>query len=256
MNLFQKFTQLHQQQSPLLIGNIWDVNSAALFENAGYKAIATSSQALAIANGYDDGEEVPFDLLVRLAKRVVEKVNIPFSVDIEAGYARSVEGIIENIKSLHDVGVVGINLEDTISGATRSLQPTDMFREILSRIAEYISRNNLEIFINVRTDGFLLGLPNALEETISRIKSYEDTGASGIFTPCITAKSDIKAVVESTKLPINVMCMPGLPGFDELEALGVKRISMGGFLFFKVNDEITKIAGAVKSGNSFNSIFS
>ncbi len=256
MNSFEKFARLHQQPNPFLLGNIWDVNSAVLFENAGYKAIGTSSQALAIANGYDDGEQVPFDLLVRLAKKVVEKVTIPFSVDIEAGYARSIEGIVENISRLHDAGIAGINLEDTIPGATRELQQVDKFREILSNAADYISRNNLNLFINVRTDGFLLGLPNALEETITRIKSYDNTGASGIFTPCITAESDIKAVVESTKLPINVMCMPDLPGFDELATLGVKRISMGGFFFFKINDEITKMAKTVSNSGSFKPLFS
>lgn len=254
MNSFETFKQLHQNSSPFLLGNIWDVNSAKVFEASGYKAIGVSSQALSNAFGYDDGENLPFDLLLQVAKRVVEVVNIPFSVDIEGGYSRSIDGIINNIDKLHDAGVVGINLEDTIAGATRRLQPVAEFQKTLSAVADHISRSNLQLFLNIRTDGFLLGLPTALAETLTRIKSYEDAGAAGIFTPCITNSDDIKGVVSSTKLPINVMCMPALPGFDELDSLGVKRISMGPFLFSKVYGNAAKLAKTVISERNFLSI--
>jgi 2-methylisocitrate lyase-like PEP mutase family enzyme len=254
MNRFETFSQLHQGAAPFLLGNIWDVNSAKVLESSGYKAIATSSQALANAFGYEDGEQLPFSILLQLAKRVIEVVNIPFSVDVEGGYNRSVTGIIENIEKLHDIGVVGINLEDTIAGTTRQLQPVNEFQKILSAVADHISRNNLQVFLNVRTDGFLLGIPTALNETLTRIKSYENTGANGIFVPCITNRDDIKEVVNATKLPINVMCMPALPDFEELRSLGVKRISMGPFLFSKVYDNAAKLAKAVLSDHNFLSI--
>lgn len=255
MNQFEKFNSLHQQSSPLLLGNIWDVQSAKIFQAAGYQAIGTSSQAVAIANGYDDGEQLPFNILVALAKRVVETVNIPFSADIEGGYARNINNIITNIQKLADVGVSGINIEDTIAGATRTLQPVDDFAKIISAIANHLSRNNIKLFLNIRTDGFLLGLPGALDETLGRIKQYENAGASGIFTPCITAPGDIAAVVKATTLPVNVMCMPQLPGFDELAKLGVKRISMGGFLFNKLYEDTGKSATQIFNDRNFGSLF-
>jgi 2-methylisocitrate lyase-like PEP mutase family enzyme len=254
MNLFETFSQLHEGSSPLLLGNIWDVNSAKIFEANGYKAIGVSSQALSNTFGYDDGENLPFEILLQVAKRVVEVVNIPFSVDMEGGYSRTTAGIIDNINKLHDAGVAGINLEDTIAGATRQLQPAAEFQRTLSAVADHISRNNLQLFLNIRTDGFLLGMPTALDETLIRIKSYESAGANGIFVPCITSSADIKAVVNATKLPINVMCMPDLPGFEELRLLGVKRISMGPFLFNKVYDNAGKLAKKVISDNNFSSI--
>lgn len=256
MNTFETFSQLHQNPTPFLLGNIWDVNSAKLFEANGYKAIGVSSQALANSWGYEDGENLPFETLLQLAKRVVEVVNIPFSVDMEGGYSRTIPDIIANINKLHDAGVAGINLEDTIAGVTRNLLPVDEFQKILAAIADHISRDNLKLFLNIRTDGFLLGLPTALSETLTRIKSYENSGASGIFVPCITNSDDIKTVVNATKLPINVMCMPDLPGFEELGALGVKRISMGPFLFNKVYDAAGKLARAVISDKNFSSILS
>jgi len=256
MNSFETFKQLHQNPTPFLLGNIWDVKSAKVFEANGYGAIGTSSQALANSFGYVDGENLPFEILLQLAKRVVEVVNIPFSVDMEGGFSRTVAGIIQNIEKLHGAGVAGINFEDTIAGETRKLRPVDEFQKILFAIAEHIGRNNLQLFLNVRTDGFLLGMPAALEETLARVKSYENAGASGIFVPCITNGNDIKEVVKATKLPINVMCVPGLPDFGELALLGVKRISMGPFLFNKVYDEAGKLAKVIINDKNFSSILS
>jgi len=254
MNYFETFKQLHQNPTPFLLGNTWDVKSAQLFEANGYKAIGISSQALSNALGYEDGENLPFEILLQLTKRVVEVVRIPFSVDMEGGYSRTINGIIENINKLHDAGVVGVNLEDTIPAAARRLQPITEFQKTLSAVAGHISRNNLKLFLNIRTDGFLLGMPTALTETLTRIKSYEDCGADGIFVPCITNRNDIAAVVKATSLPVNVMCMPNLPGFDELRTLGVKRISMGPFLFNKVYENAGKLANAVSNDKNFSSI--
>jgi 2-methylisocitrate lyase-like PEP mutase family enzyme len=255
MNSFKTFSQLHQNSTPLLLGNIWDVNSAQLFEQAGYKAIGTSSQAVAKSMGYEDGENLSFETLLQLVKRVTKVVNIPFTVDMEAGYSRTVDGIIENIKKLHDSGVSGINLEDTIPGATRQLRPANEFQKILSAIAGSISRDNIQLFLNIRTDGFLLGMPTALAETLTRIKSYQNSGANGIFVPCITAKSDIKEVVNATHLPINVMCMPELPNFEELKSLGVKRISMGPFVNSFVNKKTEEVIATILRDNNFSSLF-
>lgn len=255
MTSFQTFAQLHHQPNPLLIGNIWDVNSARLFERNGFKAVATSSAAVAHAQGYEDGEQLPFEVLVQLAKKVTKEVALPLSVDIEAGYSNSIAGILQNIDTLCDVGVVGINIEDSVPGKARSLQPVHDFQKTLTAVAEHVTKTNKQLFMNVRTDGFLLALPTALEVTLSRIKVYENSGANGIFTPCITQVSDIRSVVQSTKLPINVMAMPTLPSFDELAALGVKRISMGNALHDFLNTAMDKTIKRVQEKQNFTELF-
>lgn len=251
MSHYKTFLQLHQQWSPFVLGNIWDVSSARIFETNGYKAIGTSSHAVAHAWGYEDGEKIAFGKLLQLAERITQVVDIPFTVDMEAGFSESTKGIIENIEKLHDAGVAGINLEDTVPNPERSLREAEAFAKTLSAIAAHISRKNLEIFINVRTDGFLLGMPSALGETLSRIKLYERSGANGIFVPCITDKNDIAEVVKATRLPVNVMCMPHLPSFEELQALGVKRISMGPFLYNKATEAVSRLSKAVMADNGF-----
>jgi 2-methylisocitrate lyase-like PEP mutase family enzyme len=251
MNVYETFLQLHQQPAPLLLGNIWDVNSARVFERNGYKAIATSSAALANTFGYEDGEQLPFDDILRLAKKVVQEVKIPFSVDIEGGYGRTFKGIAENIEKLHDVGVAGINLEDTIPSSPRQLQTLPDFTAILSGVNDYLSKKNIKIFLNIRTDGFLLGLPSALEETVKRINIYEECGVQGIFTPCIVNTSDIRTVVQTTKLPVNVMNMPALPSFSALAQLGVKRISMGNSVHQFVTAALDKKIQSIIEHQSF-----
>ena len=255
MKSFETFLQLHKKSTPLLLGNIWDVNSAKIFESKGFKAIGTSSQAVAKSLGYEDGERMSFDSLLQLAKRVADVVNIPFTVDMEGGYSRSVTGIIENVKKLHDIGVIGINLEDTIAGDSRQLKPVADFQKTLSAVAAHISGNNLKMFLNIRTDGFLLGMPTALTETLTRIKSYENAGAHGIFVPCITGKADIKEVVNATNLPVNVMCMPDLPNFDELKLLGVKRISTGPFVNSYTNKKMEEVVSTILQDNNFSGLY-
>lgn len=256
MSQFETFLQLHQQAEPFLLGNIWDVSSAHIFEAAGYKAIGTSSHALAAAFGYDDGENLPFDMLLRVAKRVVTTVKIPFTVDIEGGYSETAAGIIEHIKMLHEAGVAGINLEDTRAKPSRALRPADEFKQLLTEIADELERENIKIFLNVRTDAFLLGLPNALDETISRINMYENTGIHGIFVPCVARAEDIGTITRKTILPVNVMCVPALPDFNALKSLNVKRISMGPFLFNKISAQIGTLARNVAEAQNFAPLFS
>src|SRR5882762_7244940 len=113
MNRFETFLQLHHAATPLLLGNCWDVSSAKLLEENGFKAIGTSSAALARSLGYEDGENLPFDLLLETVKRIQQNIAVPLSVDMEKGYGTTNKGILENILKLHDIGVVGINIEDS-----------------------------------------------------------------------------------------------------------------------------------------------
>nr|WP_295926930.1 isocitrate lyase/phosphoenolpyruvate mutase family protein [uncultured Dyadobacter sp.] len=255
MSSFDSFYQLHRLPEPLLLANIWDVNSARIFEASGYQAIGTSSHALANVFGYDDGENLPFEMLIRVAKKVVETVRIPVTIDIEGGYGQNSSEIIEHIKMLHDAGVAGINLEDTFAKPVRELRPAEEFRRLLSEVASQLDRENMKVFLNIRTDAFLLGLPNALDETIARINLYENTGIHGLFVPCITDVKDIATITSETMLPVNVMCMPALPSFAALRDLNVKRISMGPFLFNKMNQQTGALAAQVIRDQDFSALF-
>lgn len=224
------FKALHQADEPLLIGNVWNVQSARIYEKLGFKAIATSSAAVAETLGYADGEEMSFDEYRFIINRIAQSTRLPFSVDMEAGYGTNAGEIAENIQELYDLGVVGINLEDSVVyQGKRSIVDADHFSRTLEEIKNVLMKSRCDLFINVRCDTYLLGLPNATEESVNRIQAYEKSGVDGLFFPCITEETDIQTITRSTQLPVNVMFMPGLPSFPRLAELGVKRISMGGF---------------------------
>ncbi len=257
MSKAEKFKKLHNQT--LLLGNVWDVQSAMLFEKLGYKAIGTSSAAIAASLGYNDGEKMPFLDLLRIVKNIQTKINIPLTVDIEGGYSRNVNEIIANIAALYKLGVVGINIEDSIANTSQTVEReivnAQNFGEIIREIKSYLTRHNMPVFLNVRTDFYIMGLKNPLEETLKRIKIYAESGADGIFVPCIVQENEIKKIVAVTSLPINVMCMPNLANFKALENMGVKRISIGPFLY---NTMIVKVENSIKQirkEQSFQPIF-
>jgi 2-methylisocitrate lyase-like PEP mutase family enzyme len=250
-----KFNTLHQQSTPLIICNVWDVASAKTGEKLGFNAIGTSSAAIASMLGYEDGEQMRFDELLYIVKRIVACSNLPLTVDIEAGYSQDPLITAHYIKTLADIGVVGINIEDSKVNETRTLLDENSFAGYLSAIKGQLVKDQVEIFINVRTDTFLLGAEDAVAETQKRASLYEVAGADGLFVPCITQNDDIQAIVNSTKLPVNVMCMPNLPDFESLKALGAKRISMGNFLFDTLQTDFEERLTEIQQANSFQSIF-
>lgn len=253
---FQLFKELHTLSEPLLIGNVWNVQSAKVFEKLNFKAIATSSAAVADTLGYADGEQMPFDEYLFIIKRIKASTTLPLSVDLEAGYGKTAEEIAGRIRHLHALGIVGINIEDSIvANGERNIVDAKDFAIKLKDIIQIIKADHIELFVNVRCDAFLLGLSNAREEAINRIKLYETTGVHGIFLPCITNADDIIATVSATSLPVNVMCMRQLPDFNQLKTLGVKRISMGNFLNGILYQKMEVLTSQLVSEQSFSSLF-
>jgi len=112
------------------------------------------------------------------------------------------------------------------------------------------------MFINVRTDNFIMGLENPLEKTLLRIKSYEQNGADGIFVPCIVNIEDIKKVIHTTFLPVNVMTMPTLDDFNTLQNAGVKRVIQGPFIYNNLMKCFEDKLEDINNDNSFISLFS
>ncbi|UWX62234.1 isocitrate lyase/phosphoenolpyruvate mutase family protein [Chryseobacterium oranimense] len=256
MTDIQIFKQLHHQDEPLLLGNVWNVQSAKIYQKLGYKALATSSSALAHSLGYEDGEEMSFGEYFYMVERILKSVDIPLSVDLEGGYGKTNDEIVSNILKLAAIGVAGINIEDSvvINGNRKLLTQEELHRKLEPIISE-LKKNAVEIFINLRTDPFLLGIENPVDETLQRIKILEELRVDGIFVPCITSEDDIKVIVNASEIPVNVMCMPGLPDFETLKKLGVKRISSGNFLNEYIYNQLEDAGHRILSEQSFLPIF-
>ncbi|MCF2860284.1 isocitrate lyase/phosphoenolpyruvate mutase family protein [Pseudoalteromonas sp. SMS1] len=251
----KEFEAFHQQVEPLILANVWDAESAKRAKQAGYQAMGTSSAAIASVLGYEDGGKMPFEALLFMVKRIVASCSLPLSVDIESGFSADPKVIVENIQQLAEIGVVGVNIEDSIVTSTRDLTDKYVFQSMLKEIISELTLQGTPIFINVRCDAFLLGLEHARVEAITRAQLYEEAGANGLFFPCVTKEADIEALVKSTRLPINVMTMPELPNFKALTLLGVKRISMGNFAHMSIYKQLDCILNTVKEQGCHSALF-
>ena len=194
--------------------------SARLFEDEGAEAIATTSAVLAWAHGYRDGEELPIDTLVNAVSEITARVSIPTSVDFERGYANDPQEVAALVERLLNAGAVGVNLEDA-AASPQAL--ADKIKAVRARVGS-------RVFINARTCIVLQGKvrgDNVASEVIERARLFEAAGADGLFVPRLTDPAAIRAVTRAVKLPLNIVELPGLPAFEELAALGVRRLSAG-----------------------------
>jgi 2-methylisocitrate lyase-like PEP mutase family enzyme len=147
----REFAKLHVPGSPLILYNVWDAGSAQAVERAGAKAIATGSASVAEANGFTDGEEVPMDFAIANAKRIIDSVALPVTIDFEGGYAVDPASIERNATKLAATGAIGCNFEDQVVG-TDELHSID---EQVARIAAVRRAGGPDFFINARTDMFM-----------------------------------------------------------------------------------------------------
>lgn len=229
MNKLIAFKEMHEQDELLFLANAWDLLSALILEQSGFKAIGTTSWGVANAMGYKDGENIQFDELLALAKKMVSTVNIPVSVDIESGYSEEINTVADNALKIAEIGAVGINFEDSLKNGSGLI---DLSRQcdLLESIRNRLDNNGYsEFFINARIDTYFQ-LENPLAETISRANKYVTSGANGIFIPGLNNSEEIKEVLTTTDAPLNVMSLPNLTDIESLNQLGVKRFSVGNAL--------------------------
>jgi 2-methylisocitrate lyase-like PEP mutase family enzyme len=224
-----RLAELHSQDTPLILYNAWDAGSAKAIADAGAPAIATSSWEVAKAQGYEDGEDIPFELAQQILARIAATVDVPVTADFEGGYTDDDAELADNISRLLDLGVVGINFEDQVVGGS-GLYDVDRQATRIAAIRRAAEQKAIPLFINARTDLFL-GKGNDPEATIGaaldRAGAYAAAGASGFFIPGLAEEHLIARICESTTLPVNVMVMDGVPANDQLARIGVRRISYG-----------------------------
>jgi len=244
-----RFAALHVKGAPLLLYNAWDAGSARSISEAGAKAIATSSWAVAEAQGYRDGEAIPVGLAEQIVGRIVDTIDLPVTVDFEGGYNEDEGGLAENVSRLLDLGVVGINFEDRVVKGT-GLYPIDRQARRIAAIRAAAKKKGIDLFINARTDLFLgqEGDPaKSVGDALARAKAYAGAGASGLFIPGLQDDALIGQIRAGAELPVNVMVMDGVPSNGRLAELGVARISYGPIPYIRAMNALKEDALKVLS---------
>ncbi|WP_417431170.1 isocitrate lyase/PEP mutase family protein [Kiloniella sp.] len=246
------FRNLHEKGNPLVLYNIWDPGTAKIAASSGAPAIATGSWSVAEAFGFPDGEKLPRDLAMENINRICNSVDIPVSMDLEAGYGTSPEQVAQSVILAGQNGAVGANFEDQIIDGKGLYSIEDQVARVAA--ARKASNTlNIPIFINARTDIFLQASEaddqkELLKEVITRGQAYADAGADGFFVPALTDASLIRELCDTCPLPINIMMMSGCSSIRELANLGVARISHGPGPFRAAMELIKKNCSALYGG--------
>jgi 2-methylisocitrate lyase-like PEP mutase family enzyme len=217
---------LHTAPEILTLANVWDVVSARVVASTdGVRALATASHSIASTFGYEDGENIPLDLHLDMVGRIVRAVDLPVTMDIEAGYGDPGETTRRAIS----VGVVGGNLED-------QMKPLDDAVAAVEAVLAAGRDAGIDFVLNARTDAFVRAAPDAsrddlLREATRRGRAFLEAGAPVVFVPGVVAREEIEALVDALgPRKLTVISVPGasLPA-RELQELGVARVSSGPF---------------------------
>ncbi len=238
---------LHEAPDILILANVWDVVSARVVAAApGATALATASHSIAATFGYEDGENIPLELHLDMVRRIVDAVDLPVTMDFEAGYgdpggtaARAIE-----------VGVVGGNLEDRMA-------PLDEAVAAVEAVLRAGRDAGIDFVLNARTDAFVLASPDAdrsalVDEATRRGRAFLEAGAPVVFVPRLVDRDEIAAVVDALgPRKLSVISVPGvsLPA-SELQELGVARVSTGPFTQRVALTALQDAAAAIVAGGT------
>jgi 2-methylisocitrate lyase-like PEP mutase family enzyme len=226
---------LHRPDAPLLLPNAWDVATARAVVAAGFPVVATTSAGVAAALGYDDHEGAPAEAMLAAAARIARGVEVPVTVDAEAGYGMRPA---ELVAALRSAGAAGCNLEDT-DHAAGSLRDPGRHAEWLRAVREAAAADDYPLVINARVDVFLgpflagagAGTQGQLvPDAVRRANAYRDAGVDCVYPIALWETEAVRRFSAEVPGPVNLVRLPQTP-LAELVALGPARVSWGPFLF-------------------------
>jgi 2-methylisocitrate lyase-like PEP mutase family enzyme len=223
--------QFHQAPPLLLLPNAWDVASARLFEDAGFRAVATTSSGIANMMGYPDGQKIPRAEMLYIVERIARALAVPVTADMEAGYSTTPEGAADCARAVLVAGAVGMNFEDGTGDPRAPLADLALQVARIKAIRAACDSLNMAFVLNARTDVFLdeVGDPaTRFDHAVRRANAYRDAGADSLFVPGVIDRETIARLVQEIRGPINILAMAGCPSAPELERLGVARVTVGG----------------------------
>jgi 2-methylisocitrate lyase-like PEP mutase family enzyme len=241
---------LHRAGDPLVLPNAWDAATARAVAAAGFPAVATTSAGIAAALGYDDHEGAPAEEMLAAAARIVRSVDVPVTVDAEAGYGMTAA---ELVAELGGMGAAGCNLEDTDHPA-RALRDPDQQAAWLHAVRQAASGQGYRLVINARIDEFI---PTAFSgpagpaqgdlvpAALHRARAYLDAGVDCVYPIGLWEADALAAFVPACPGPVNVLRIPPAPSLAELTGLGVARISYAGLLHHGTMEQFSSVLAAL-----------
>ena len=249
---FETFRSLHQRPGCFVIPNPWDAGSARILTKLGFEALATTSAGFAFSMGYlDSAPEVTRELLLANARAIVDATSLPVSADLQKGFGDSPEACAETIRLASHIGLAGGSIEDATGDPAHEIYDFSLAVERITAAAQAARQN--QFFLTARAENFLWERPD-LSDSIRRLQAFAEAGADVLYAPGLTTLEQIREVCASVSKPVNVLM--GLLGptntVDELAAVGVKRISVGGSFARAALGGLVRAAREVKEKGTFS----
>lgn len=247
----QSFQELHRRPGAFVIANVWDAGSARIMAGLGFEALATSSGAAANTLGRLDGGITREEALTQI-RSIVAGCDLPLSGDLEKGFGDAPEAVAQTIQQAALAGLVGGSIEDASGDKNKPIYDIGLATE---RVAAAVAAARAQPFpftLTARCENFLRGNPD-LDDTIRRLQAYEKAGADVLFAPLLPDLAAVRTVCSSLSRPVNFMV--GVPGKSfsvaELEAAGVKRISLATSLYRAAMSGLIAAAQEIRQQGTF-----
>jgi 2-methylisocitrate lyase-like PEP mutase family enzyme len=247
----ERFRALHRGPGTFVIANAWDAGSARVLAGLGFAALATSSGASAGVLGRRDGNVTREEALAH-ARAIVEATELPVSADLENGFGDAPEAAAETIRLAAGVGLVGGSIEDATGNKERPLYDFGQAVERVAAAAQAARALPFPFTLTARAENFLRGNPD-LDDTIRRLQAYEKAGADVLFAPGLPDLEAVRKVCAALEKPFNFMA--GIRGKSfsvaELEAAGVRRVSLATSLYRAAMSGLLAAASEVRDSGTF-----
>ncbi len=249
------FRALHERGC-FVIPNPWDVGSARYLQHLGFAALATTSAGFAFSQGLpDSGDDsvISRDRSLGYIASITAAVDLPVSADFMSGYGREPEDVADSVARCVATGVAGLSIEDSTGDSSSPLYHLPIAIARVRAARQAIDRSGEDVLLTARAECYHVGHPDPLRESVRRLQAYAAAGADVLFAPGPQDPADIKALVEAVApKPLNLLVVRDIGlSVEEIGALGVRRISIGGALALAAWTGFIHAAQALKSTGSF-----
>lgn len=225
------FRRLHSGGEAFIIPNPYDVGTAVILEQLGFKALATTSSGFAFSRGLQDNH-INRDQMIVHVRDIVSATSLPVSADLENGFFDSPEEVANTIKMAGAAGLAGGSIEDSTNGSVdEPLYSLGQAKDRMVAAVEAKAGLSNDFVLTARAENFLVGR-GSVDDVIARLQAYQEAGADVLYAPGLSRLEDVVSIVSNVDLPVNVLARPADADFSaaKLSAVGVKRISVGGAL--------------------------
>jgi 2-methylisocitrate lyase-like PEP mutase family enzyme len=249
-----RFKALHEGPAAFVMPNPWDAGSARILAALGFKALASSSAALAFSLGRRDGcRAVSLTETLQNARAIIDATDLPVSADLENGFGDRPKGVADTIRQAASIGLVGGSVEDSTGDAQHPIFEQALAVDRIAAAASAARSLPFPFVLTARAENFLHGFQD-LGDTIRRLQAYAAAGADVLYAPGLFSLSAIREVCAAlAPHPVNVLAAGKNPAMTvaNLEALGVRRISTGSSLVRVAAGALIRAAREVAERGTF-----